>query len=231
MAHRRKVRETGEFDGLGGYTPQRALKVSATSPEDVAEKIAKTVTSPETAAARVIRAAEATSAVGPFLDMPALLEELRRLTARGPAVDLAGVEAMLAGQAVALQSLFATLTERAVQSKLLPQFQAFLELGLRAQKQSHNALATLAEIRNPRRAMFIKQLNQAAVQQVNNQGAKGHPVNSENPPLNELLEELHGERLESGTTGAASGGNSGVATLGAVNRPSNGIRQGGGENE
>ncbi len=231
MAHRRKVRETGEFDGLEGYTPQRALKVSATSPEDAAEKIAKVVTSPEAAAARVILAAEVASTAGPLLDMPALLGELRGLTAQGPAVGLAGAEAMLAGQAVALQSLFVNLTERAMRAELLPTLQALMGMALQCQKQSRNALATLAEIRNPRRAMFIKQLNQAAMQQVNNQGAKGQPVNSESPPLNELLEELHGERLESGTAGAASGGDSEMATVGAVNRSPDGSRQGGGENE
>ena len=80
--------------------------------DDVRRGLAKLVTSPEVAAYRVVRAAEAKSGLGEALDVPALLEILRAQAAAANRNDFSHAEAMLMNQASALQNLFGRLAER-----------------------------------------------------------------------------------------------------------------------
>jgi hypothetical protein len=50
--------------------------------------------------------------------------------------DLSSLESMLIGQAIALQSIFASLSRRAAVQDRLPRYQVFMGLALKAQSQS-----------------------------------------------------------------------------------------------
>jgi hypothetical protein len=72
------------------------------------------------------------------------------------------------GQATALQSLFSSMMIRAHGAELLPQFETFMRLGLKAQSQCRATIETLANIKNPP-VVYARQANIAhGPQQVNN---------------------------------------------------------------
>ncbi len=181
--------------------------------------VTKLTTSGEFAALRVLRAGNMTS-IGDRLDLPALTNALRE---QGKAVnngDLTQAEAMLINQAAALQNLFARLVERAMDADLFPHYETHLRLALRAQAQCTRTLEVLAGIKNPP-VVIAKQANIAqGHQQVNNGLPADDParVREVETVHNKLLEELPSERLDPGTAATASGGNSAMATVGAVHR-------------
>ena len=195
------------------------MTISAPTPEQALREVARLMTAPEFAAARVIRAAERTSGYGGQLDTPELVGCLRALAGNVNGGDLGHVEAMLFSQAVALQSLFSRLVERGMKADLLPHFEAYMRLALRAQAQSTRTLEVLATVKNPP-VVFAKQANIAQQQQVNN-GPAVPATRARNPApaQSTLLEALPDERLEFGTQGAASGADSPLATVGTVHRP------------
>lgn len=86
------------------------------------------------------------------------------------------VEAMLLGQAHALQSMFADLAYRAKHQTGLAAIQTIIGLALKAQSQCRATLQTLSDVKNPKQATFIKQANIASQQQVNN---GTHPPDTE----------------------------------------------------
>ena len=63
--------------------------------------------------------------------------------------DMRRIEAMLANQATALQSLFAGLAERGMTCDHAAGFEANFRMALRAQSQCRATLETLAAIKNP----------------------------------------------------------------------------------
>lgn len=106
--------------------------------------------------------------------------------------------------------------------------EVFGRLALRAQEQQRKTLKTLADIRSPKRATFIKrQVNQAINQQVNNGDnglddkslveSQAENFSDRNP--HELLEVLPSERLDTRTQGPASGVDPQLEALGAIHRP------------
>lgn len=133
-------------------------------------------------------------------------------------------EAMLVGQAHALQSIFVSLARRAVNQEYLKHYETYLRLALKAQNQSRMTLETLAAIKNPP-VVFAKQanINQGnGNQQVNNgtqasststctrtHAHAGENINQQN----ELLEAQHGERMDTGAAGKAIGKNPAMATV------------------
>lgn len=196
------------------------MTISAPTPEQALREVARLMTAPEFAAARVIRAAERTGGYGGQLDTPELVGCLRALAGNVNGGDLGHVEAMLFSQAVALQSLFSRLVERGMKADLLPHFEAYMRLALRAQAQSTRTLEVLATVKNPP-VVFAKQANIAQQQQVNNGPAVPAVTrarNLEKSPT-QLLDAIPDERLDFGTQGAASGADSPVATVGTGNRP------------
>ena len=126
--------------------------------------LAKKATLPEAMAADVLES------IGDGADWSATLRALNDLRAEalGDPTDTKTVERMLLAQSVVLQSLFTHYMTQASRTDVLPKLQAFADLALKAQNQCRRTLATLAEIRNPRRTQFIKQVNNAVNQQVNN---------------------------------------------------------------
>ena len=80
-----------------------------------------------------------------------LIEELRKRVSAVHEGKLEGVEAMLFGQAVALQSIFTNYASRSAANvgEHLHAAETFMKLALRAQSQCRATLETLATIKNP----------------------------------------------------------------------------------
>lgn len=197
---------------------------------------AQDMTLPALAAARAIRAVDGKT-VETKLEIPALVQCLGEQAATVNAGDMRLVETMLANQATVLQSLFARLTEIGMAAEYLPTLETFLRIALRAQAQCTRTLEVLAAVKNPP-VVIARQANIAQQQQVNNNMAAlaraGNRVIRpagavavagcprarviEKAPT-QLLEELPRERLDCGTPATASGVDSHLEAVGAVNRP------------
>ncbi|MFC1772646.1 hypothetical protein ACFL3A_04750 [Pseudomonadota bacterium] len=128
--------------------------------------------------------------------------------------DLRRVEAMLLDQSHVLQSLFVFFTQKMSQAEYMSNLETYSRIALKAQNQCRQTLATLVELKNPKRATFIKQQNNAVNQQIN-QGE--NPKNSE-CPANKILEETPSERLDPRTPQAAIGVNQEMETMGENHR-------------
>lgn len=142
--------------------------------------------------------------------------------------DLVRVEAMLGGQAAALNTMFAELARRGAlnMGQHIGAAETYLKLALRAQSQCRATLETLAAIKNPP-VVFAKQANIAhGPQQVNNEAAGISRVEEIKNPPTELLEHDHGQRLDTEPAAAASGSNQAMEAVGAIHRPAHGRGQG-----
>ena len=200
--------------------PRTEIAVDAATAEEGFKAFAAMATSPSFAAMRVLRVGEQKT-VADKLDLPILIRTLRDQARAVNTGDLAQAEGMLINQAVALQSLFARLVERGMAADLLDPYEVHMRLALRAQAQCTRTLEVLASIKNPP-VVIAKQANIANQQQVNNNPAP-RARETENSP-NKLLEELPSERLDTGTAATTSGGDSEMATVGAVHRTEVGNR-------
>ncbi len=139
--------------------------------------------------------------------------------------DMSDVEATLIAQAVTLNAVFNELARRAAlnMGAHLTATETYLRLAFKAQAQCRSTLETLAEVKNPRQATFVRQQNIASQQQVNNGSdlttrtragatARGKSSNQSN----ELLETQDGERLDTGAQGKAGNANKHLEALGAI---------------
>jgi hypothetical protein len=108
--------------------------------------------------------------------------------------DMKPIEAMLIGQAQALQTMFVSLGRQAASKTSLPQYTAFMNLALKAQAHSRATIQALVELKYPKQATFVKQANIAnGHQQINNATsthAHAHAKAIEHKP-NELLSDLN----------------------------------------
>ena len=86
--------------------------------------------------------------------------------------DLSTLEAMLVGQATALQTMFTSLAVRAASQEYLKQYGVYMTLALKAQAQSRATISALVDLKYPKQAAtFVKQANMTTgPQQVNNGG-------------------------------------------------------------
>ncbi|NMM08215.1 hypothetical protein [Polaromonas sp.] len=152
--------------------------------------------------------------MGKDTDMGGLIERLRNTFTEVKGGDLHNLEAMLLGQATALQTIFTSLARRASTQDRLPQYQTFLGLALKAQAQSRATISALVNLKHPRQAMFVKQTNIAqGPQQVNNGDAPNGstPQNARacahgkeiEPEQNKLLDANHGQQRQRMDTRAA----------------------------
>ena len=128
--------------------------------------------------------------------------------------NLSNLEEMLVCQTYSLQHMFMTMAAKASGTTNPDHIELLSKFSLKAQNQCRTTIATLSEMKNPKRATFIKQQNNAVNQQIN-QGK-----NSENltKPANELLEKTHGERLDTRETEEAIRTNQELETVGEVHR-------------
>ena len=138
--------------------------------------------------------------------------------------DMKSIEAMLIGQAQALQTMFVSLGRQAVGKTLLPQYTAFMNLALKAQSQSRATIQALVELKYPRQTNFVKQANIAnGHQQINNGHASNetstrtpaHTRENQTKP-NELIEEKNGsETMDNKTAQTAIPKYKAMATVAA----------------
>jgi hypothetical protein len=150
-----------------------------------------------------------------------IISTLRESVAEVKAGKMDRVEATLITQANTLDLVFNSLLRRAACQEMLPQYETFMRLALKAQSQCRTTLETLAEIKNPKPMAFIKQQNMAAVQQVNNTLAQ----EKKNRP-NELLEGGGiAERVDTGTETQTIEAHSRLEALEEIRRSKNSGRE------
>lgn len=136
--------------------------------------------------------------------------------------DFTQVEAMLMGQAMALNVMFGELTCRSANNlnggtEYRQSMETYLKMALKAQNQCRMTLETLSNIKNPP-VVYAKQANIAhGPQQVNNAPApRAHAEENQIQP-NKLLEQSNEQRMDIGTQGEASGGNPPMEALAELN--------------
>lgn len=144
------------------------------------------------------------------LEITESIAVMREKTAKVRGGDMSELEDTLTAQATALNAIFNELARRAAlnMGEHLNATETYLRLAFKAQAQCRATVETLAEVKYPKAATFVKQQNVAYQQQVNNDNK---PTNTHaHAPAhgkilnNELLEAQHGERLDSRTTGTTS---------------------------
>lgn len=198
--------------------PRKDVQIEVAKDADqvtLARKFAQIYTSPELAAHRVLNATDTKVGLGEAVDVPTLIDQLREQAKVVNAGDLTQVEAMLVGQATALQTLFARLTERAFSAEYMPNFETFLKLALRAQSQSRSTLEALAAIKSPP-VLIAKQANlTTGPQQINNGTMPGGRARKTETLQNELLESSDGKRLDAGAAGTTGRVDPHLETVGA----------------
>lgn len=135
-------------------------------------------------------------------------------------------EAMLIAQAHALQTIFMNFSRRALNQDYQKNLESFFRMALKAQNQCRMTLETLATIKNPP-LVYAKQANIAnGPQQINNGIAAPAKGNKTVNQPNELLEQQHGNYVDTGKAGATAGLDSAMATMGAINRAADGGGEG-----
>jgi len=162
------------------------------------------------------------------LDLGALVDTLELGIQELWTGDMKPAEAMLYGQATALQAIFTTLSLRANSQEYLKHSETYLRLALKAQSQCRTTLETLATIKaGP--VIFARQANVAVngPQQVVNNGDSG-PVRADAHAREiefeqtELLGVSDGERLDTRATSAPGRIDPALATVGEVDGAKNG---------
>jgi hypothetical protein len=215
---------------------KRTLHVTGTLFKDAKERGAVIATSPVIRAGVTgIEFAEK-GGFGKELDLSEFSKRIRLQAEAVNKGDMTGPEQMLVSQAATLDAIFNTLARKAATAEFMPQVEANLRLALKAQGQCAQTLRVLGDLKNPRAVTFAKQVNNAnGPQQVNNgpvtNGSEAHPPmadvvgstvarahESTTNPTNELLENQHGERLDTRAASAASGSNKTLEAVGAVHR-------------
>jgi hypothetical protein len=108
--------------------------------------------------------------MGKGVNLSELVDDLQKKATDVNDGDLSTLEAMLVGQATALQTMFTHLAKRASSQEYLSQYQIFMTLALKAQAQSRATISALVDLKYPNQgATFVKQANfSGAHQQVNN---------------------------------------------------------------
>ncbi len=143
--------------------------------------------------------------------------------ALAPSAGSEVIESHLLASGVLLGNVAAAWLNESMKAETADKIEAFGRLALRAQEQQRKTLKTLADIRSPKHATFIKrQVNQAINQQVNNGDkslVESQTENFSDRNPHELLEVLPSERLDTRTQGPASGVDPQLEALGAIHRP------------
>ena len=153
-----------------------------------------------------------------------LVEGLRETFKEAETGDLHTIEAMLIGQATALQTIFTSLACRAANQEQMRHYETFLSLALKAQAQSRATITALVDLKYPKQATFVKQANIAnGPQQVNNGAPHSHSpthASQNQTQQNKLLEDKTHERthLDTRASSAAKPSYQAVETVVKVHR-------------
>ena len=136
--------------------------------ETVRSVITEGLVTPEMGAARVLLAAENTGPLGNDIDITALAKHLSAQVDTVKEGNFAEMEAILVSQITALHTLFARMTERAMNCQHIPGFEANMRVALRAQNQCRTTIDTLIGAKNPS-IVYARQANvTTGPQQINN---------------------------------------------------------------
>ena len=161
------------------------------------------------------------------LDLTTSMDVMTAKAKQVKAGNLSELEATLTVQAATLDTIFNEMARRAAANmgEHLGATETYLRLAFKAQAQCRATIETLAEVKYPKAATFIKQANIAQQQQVNNTERNGELSQSRTEKnigaTNELLEANHGERLDTRATGETSGGNPHMEAVGTIYGASN----------
>lgn len=106
------------------------------------------------------------------IDLSESIGVMREKIAKVKSGDMSEVEATLIAQAATLDTVFNELARRAAlnMGEHLGATETYLRLAFKAQAQCRATLETLAEVKTPKAATFVRQQNVAYQQQVNNGG-------------------------------------------------------------
>ena len=151
------------------------------------------------------------------VDFSTLVNELRTQNARVFEGDLSRVEAMLLDQSHTLQAIFCDFSKKMAGADYFDHLEAYSRIALKAQNQCRQTLATLGELKNPKRATFIRQQNNAVNQQINQAENQKIPEK----PSNEILEGTHGQRLDTRASQEAIRADQAVEAVGEDHRSKN----------
>ena len=178
---------------------RKKQKPAAKNKKDVKEGYAKVALSPSVHAGAVVEQYGNALFGKDNMDMHCLEQAVREATEAINNGDMKAVEAMLYGQAVALQTMFTNLSMRAdCQQGRLDNIETLLKLAFRAQNQCRMTLETLSNVKNPL-VVYARQANiTSGPQQVNNSFTH---ATEKNIVQNELLEDSHVKRLDGRTQG------------------------------
>lgn len=185
----------------------RVLEVTAADEADKVKTYARIYAAPNLSAADLQLAFNPNSE----LHLTACMKELEAQAEALRQGDLSRVEGMLLAQAHSLQAIFTRFAHKMAGSEYLNQLKVNSAIALKAQNQCRQTLAALAEIKNPKRATFIK--NQATNQQINMNQPDNSQKNSHSKPSNELLSEGSHATMDTAGTAAASAANQAMATV------------------
>lgn len=154
----------------------------------------------------------------------ATIGEVQRITDAIKGGDLSGLEAMLVGQAISLQTIYTSLARRAQAQSSQRNLEAFLGLAFKAQAQSRATIQAVADLKFPRQVAFVKQANiSAGNQQVNNGVCS--PAGNLPSQQNKILEATDGKWVDGGAPRAAIGTDPQLEAVGAVDRPKDRTRK------
>lgn len=180
-------------------TQRKKRQPAAKDKNDMKEGYAKVALSPSVHAGAVVGQYGSMLFGKDNMDVNCLDKVLKESTEAIHHGDMKAVEAMLYGQAVALQTMFTNLSMRAdCQQGRLDNIEALLKLAFKAQNQCRMTLETLSNVKNPP-VVYARQANiTSGPQQVNN--GLTHAT-EKNIVQNELLEDSHVKRLDGRTQG------------------------------
>lgn len=189
------------------------LEVTAQSGDDEAMTKARNIMAPSVRGAVTT---QAFSGVYGETDLTSLIKVLAQQNGKVKDGNLSRAESLLMTQAHTLDAIFNELARRAAgnMGEYMNAMDRYLRLALKAQSQCRATLETLATIKNPP-VIYAKQANIAnGPQQVNNGTSPAHVGGESSIEPNKLLEQQHGQRLDTGTKGATIGADKAMATLG-----------------
>lgn len=156
---------------------------------------------------------------GDGLEVTDLVAAMKRAGDKAVAGDTTQIERMLVNQMLSLEVIFDNLAQRAGKQDTFKGIEVLMRLALKAQSQARATAETLATIKNP--MPYIRQANIANGHQ---QVINGQPAGAGNfqNAQNELLEDQHGNHLDIGAPAATGSPHPHMATMGAVNRATDG---------
>lgn len=214
---------TGKRKAKQAPSDPNVNQVAQKQNESEDDAVARGVLMPSVGAALTIKAFS--KKIGEKLSIKGLIPAIREQAKNARAGDLDRTEAMLVAQAHSLDAIFNELAQRAAANmgEYMNATDLYLRLALKAQSQCRATLETLAEIKFPKSATFVRQQNVGINQQVNNSEptpnvprARENSVNSTNKLLEQDSNGWQQIGVDIGTAGATSGFNRELEAVGTL---------------